>query len=76
MCLIARLVSRASVTKESAMCLYETDIRSNSVDDGKEILLSSDINANGKVGSFLRHETQKGSRSGIDVFLSTIFIAA
>lgn len=75
-CLIIRTVSRVSVTKESAICLYETDIGSNSVDDGKEVFLVSDINADGEVGSFLCHEIQEGSRCGIVVFLSAIFIAA
>lgn len=74
-CLIVRLVSRVSVTKERTRCLYETDIGSNSVDDGKEIFLLSDINTDGEVGSFLCHEMQEGSRSGIVVFLSAIFIA-
>lgn len=74
-CLIAKPVSRVSVTKERAICLYETDIRSNSVDDGNEISLSGDINTDGEVGSFLCHEIQEGSCSGIVVFLSTIFIA-
>lgn len=76
MCLIVRPVSKVLVTKERAICLYETDVGSNSVDDGEEIFLSSDINADGEIGFFLCHEIQQGSRSRIVVFLSPIFIAA
>lgn len=57
-CLIARPVSRVSATKERTTCLYETDIGSNSVDDGEEIALSSDINADGEVRFFLCHDIQ------------------
>jgi hypothetical protein len=58
------------------MCLYETDVGPNSVDDGEEIILSSDIDTDGEVGLFLDHELQEGSRSGILVFICPVGIAA
>ena len=76
MCLIIRAVSRVLATNGIAIYLYETDMRSNSIDDGKEILLASDIDTDGEIGSFLCHEMQEGPRGGIVVFLSTIFVAA
>jgi len=75
-CLIVRPVSRVLVTKERAICLYETDMGPNSVDDDEEIFLSSDIDADGEVCFFLFHEMEQGSCSRVAVFLSTIFIAA
>lgn len=68
-------MSTRSGYEQGVICLYETHVWCNGLDDVEEVLRPSDIYTNSQVGFFRVHASKQSPSSGICVFFCAILVA-